>query len=442
MKLSVIAFRNIRRNSRRSLLSGLAIALATMVIVLMFSLIAGIKVDLSRNIFTYDTGHIRIRHEDYAKYETLQPLHLGVARHREVSELIRQDENVQTVLPRIRFPSAIYYNETNYSGLGMGLDFYGEIAYNHEKNGSTGTLSKDAYLQMDPTERLKELAKAWALEGFSGELPEEGSKELLLGYSLANKMGVGVGDKITLYTKTAFFGLQAWTYRITGIVQFPLLAMNDKFFLLPVDSVQKFLKMDQQNDSMLELIVYVDDQKELDDTAERMRAAFDTGGFTELDIRTWRQVGAFYAWVEIAETVYNIAAIIFFLLGSTVIINTTIMVIYERMKEIGTIAAMGMTGGQIVKLFFLEAMFISTISALAGTLLGIGITIPLSIYGLNFEAAMEGLDFPLSPSFYPILTWKSTIFVLIYSIVVASLASFVPTRKAAKIEPVEALRAL
>ena len=86
MKLSIIALRNITRNKRRSLLSGIAIAISTLIIVFMFSLIEGMKADMSRNIFTYVSGHIRVRNAEYEQYETLNPLHLGIQEHTEVLE--------------------------------------------------------------------------------------------------------------------------------------------------------------------------------------------------------------------------------------------------------------------------------------------------------------------------------------------------------------------
>jgi putative ABC transport system permease protein len=118
------------------------------------------------------------------------------------------------------------------------------------------------------------------------------------------------------------------------------------------------------------------------------------------------------------------------------------MVIYERMREIGTVAAMGMTPREIVRLFFLEAFYIGAIASFIGVLIGVGITLPLSRTGINVGAVTEGVDMELSSIIYPQLNIRSTVFVFFYATVIASLASFIPSRKAAKIEPVDALRAV
>jgi putative ABC transport system permease protein len=149
-----------------------------------------------------------------------------------------------------------------------------------------------------------------------------------------------------------------------------------------------------------------------------------------------------YGMIRYAQNIYDIFALIFFLLASTVIVNTTMMVIYERMREIGTVAAMGMTPREIVRLFFLEAFYIGAIASFIGVLIGVAITIPLARTGINVGAITEGVDMELSSIIYPQLNIRSTVFVFLYATVIASLASFIPSRKAAKIEPVEALRAV
>jgi len=439
MKLASIAFRNISRNRRRSVLSGTAIGLATLVIVFMFSYIGGIKTDMAQNAFIYDSGHIRIRHKDYDRFETLNPLHLGVTSYRNVITSLEPVENVCLVLPRIRFGTAIYRKEENYRGLGMGIDFSREVRLNGNKERKTVTETQ--YNRMSGEQRMEAFASSWDLTQFEGKIPEAGTRQILLAVGLAEELGLGIGDKVTFYTKTAYMGMQAWTFQVAGIVRFPIQGLNQQLFLAPLDSVQRFLKMDSAGDSVTDILIYLEDQAKLKETAQRVADALKAEGFADLVVQPWTSVGMSYAWMQMAEQIYNFVALFFFILGSTVIVNTTMMVIYERMKEIGTVAAMGMTGGEIMKLFFLEAFFISLMASFIGTAIGIGITIIFSVHGIDLSAALGGTDLTISPIIYPVLNIQSTVFVFLYSVAVASLASLLPTRKAAKIEPVEALRA-
>jgi putative ABC transport system permease protein len=131
---------------------------------------------------------------------------------------------------------------------------------------------------------------------------------------------------------------------------------------------------------------------------------------------------------------------VFYVLASTVIINTIMMTIFERTKEIGTLASMGMDGRDIVKMFFLESMFISAIGSVIGALAGGGISLILGQTGIDLTAALEGVDFEISGVVYTKLKAFHVIFAAISGVIVASSISLLPSRQASKIKPVEAMK--
>ena len=116
------------------------------------------------------------------------------------------------------------------------------------------------------------------------------------------------------------------------------------------------------------------------------------------------------------------------------------MVIYERMREIGTLSALGMHGKELTRLFFLEGAMISAIGAAMGVLLGTVMIVYLGKVGLNFTDAMSGIDMEISSVLYPKFNIWTTIIVYIYSVVISAAATMIPSRRASRIEPVEALR--
>ena len=410
MKVSKIAFRNIKRNKRRSILSGSAIAVATMMIVLMFSMINGMLVDIEWNVTSYVTGHVRVRNIEYDKNEMFNPLHLNISgaeqRIREIAAL----PEVSIVVPRITFPGIVYRGEDSYKMQGVGVDFTKELEF------------------QNLAEHVVE-----------GRIAEAGKNEVLMGFGLAKNMDLTIGDKFTVLTNTVYRGSNGMTFTLVGLVNFVISGMNTTTFYAPIDRVQRLVKA---NDAVTELLIKIPDGGNTKTAATAVQAVLDKDGNSELMAKPFQELSFTYSWIELAQNIYNIMALVFFILASSVIINTTMMVIFERMKEIGTIGAMGMTGGEIQKLFFLEAFYIGLLGALAGVILGIGLTIPLSITGIDLSASMEGIDFDISNIIYPKLSLRSTLFVYIYSVAVSSLATILPTRKAAHIEPVEALRSI
>ncbi len=103
---------------------------------------------------------------------------------------------------------------------------------------------------------------------------------------------------------------------------------------------------------------------------------------------------------------------------------------------------MGMTGGQIVRLFFLEAFFIGAMASFVGVVIGSGITIPLSIVGMGWTESMEEIEMAFNSFLKPTWSITTTLIVFVYSTAIASIASFFPSRRAAKVEPVEPLRSI
>ena len=408
MKLSRIAYRNIKRNKHRSILSGSAIAVATMMIVLMFSMINGMLTDIEWNVTSYVTGDVRVRNIEYDKHEMFNPLHLNISGVEKLISKIEAIPETTIVAPRITFPGLVYKGEDSYKMQGVGVDFIKELEFQN-----------------------------LAEHVVKGRIPEAGKNEALMGYGLADKMGLSVGDKFTIITNTVYRGSNGMTFTIAGLVNFVISGMNTTTFLAPIDRVQRLVKAD---DAVTELLVKIPDGDNTKTAAAAVQVVLDKDGKTELSAKPFQEISFTYSWIEMAQGIYDIFALVFFILASTVIINTTMMVIFERMKEIGTIGAMGMTGGEIQKLFFLEAFYIGLMGAFVGVILGIGMTIPLSIYGIDLSASMEGIDFDISNIIYPKLGFRSTVFVYIYSVVISSLATIIPTRKAAHIEPVEALR--
>jgi putative ABC transport system permease protein len=216
-------------------------------------------------------------------------------------------------------------------------------------------------------------------------------------------------------------------------------AITQSHFLVPLEVAQYFLRMPEQ---VTDLLVKSAAGTTAGELAAGLESALAGVSRTELNAVAWTELQTSYAFIEIADVAYGFIALFFFVLGSSVIVNTTMMVIYERTREIGTLSAMGMEGGQLIRMFFLEAAMIAAAGAAAGVVLGIGITIPLSTFGIDFSASFQGLDFEMSQILYPKLNLRSTVFVFVYSVAVAAVASLVPSRRAARVSPAEALRSL
>lgn len=406
-KLPQIAFRNIFRNLRRSILSAIAIAVSAMSIVMLFGLLNGMEADMANNLQSYYTGQVRIQHADFEKYERYNPLHLGVDWN-SIEPILSNNSDVRAATARINFPANMYLGEKQHGVMGVGVDFTTEEAF------------------VDFPTILKE-----------GKLPQAGENEAMIGFALARDMNLGLGDKVTLLSTTATRGSNAFTFMIVGIAGFPVASLNANSIWAPIDRVQRFLGMDGQAQEILIL---------LEDGVKEKQAALQIGNDIEstlgtvTDTRSWKELNQMYSLIRIAKIAYYFIAMFFFVLGSTVIINTTMMVIFERMREIGTLSALGMQGSELTRLFLLEGFFISMIGSAFGVIIGYIATYYMGKIGLDLTEALSGIDMEVSSILYPQTSILTAIVVWAYAVVISTLSTFIPSRHASKIQPVEALR--
>lgn len=410
MKLARIALRNIGRNSRRSILSVTATAIATMSMVALVAYVNGLSADMNKNVADLVTGHVQIRAADYERFEQLNPLHLRIQRYRDLLALLDAEPEVAAAVARLSLPVGIFRGEENVGAQVMGVDIARERTF----------------MQVD---RIVA----------AGRLPNAGAAEALVGRTLAKKLGAGIGDRITLLSGTMRRSSNALTVQIVGLAAFPVSSMDGLRLVLPLDRAIALARMD---DSVTEVLVKAKDEGRIPALERRVEATLAGGGWTDLAARTWSEANYMLAFMKLADIAYFVISLVFFLLASTVLVNTTMMVVFERTREIGTVGALGMKGGEIVRMFLLEALALAAIGALAGVALGLAIAVPLSYLGIDMGALTQGMSFEISNVVFARPKPLGTALIFVYAVAISCAAAYLPARRAARIQPVEALRAI
>jgi len=164
--------------------------------------------------------------------------------------------------------------------------------------------------------------------------------------------------------------------------------------------------------------------------------------FPDQNIMTWKELapdaGMMADFMEIYY--YIIMGIIFFALAFG-IINTMLMSILERIKELGMLMAIGMKKTQVFTMIMLETIFLTLSGSVVGMILGGALIAITSKTGLNFSSVAEGFEaIGFAAKVYPNIELSFFFGVTLLVIVVAILASLIPARKALKLKPIEALR--
>ena len=420
-----MAFRNVGRNKRRTMLSAVAISIAVMVVLVMRGYMGGITDSMVDSLAKTETGHIKIAHSEYYERQDMMPLEHAVdgfngEGYKPLVSLLESVDGVKIVAPRIKFGVLLNFDGKSRSALGMGID----------ANSEKMVASLDRMM----------------VEGqYFGD--DENSKSVILGSALAGKLGIKLNDKLTILARTAYDSLRGMTFRVTGIFSHGMSSLDSKLFYIPIGAAARLLEM---GNGASELILMTDNIEYAQEVADEIRSRFTGQGSYLEDGKTplyavvpWQEQETFYSMFRSATRMYDFVFVGLLILASTVIINTTMMVIYERVREIGTIGALGMTGRQIVLLFVVEAMIISAIGSFLGMAAGGGIDLFLSIKGIDLQALSGGsTDMPTTDIIYPHFGASLLVGSFLFGVAVASVIAFIPSLRAARIQPVEALRSI
>jgi putative ABC transport system permease protein len=188
-----------------------------------------------------------------------------------------------------------------------------------------------------------------------------------------------------------------------------------------------------------EIAVRLTDLGQVERMAQSLRAQLtaDTpgSGTGRFEVHTWAQLSPF---ANIANMIDVMTLFIKLMLIAVVLIsilNVMIMAVYERVREIGTIAAIGTLPGRILSLFLVEGLFLGIAGAVIGVLLGLGIILVLNLSKISV-AFGQSKDLLLAPTIAPLELLTASLMVIAVSI----LASVQPAYKASRMEPIEALR--
>jgi putative ABC transport system permease protein len=233
---------------------------------------------------------------------------------------------------------------------------------------------------------------------------------------------------------SAQFSDKIWSPEITGIFNFDYIKMDEQYIVTDFERLQRLLVLDEGTQS---LVVFTDDAKQSKSIAAAIQKLLGPDNV----VTEWRE-NYWVAVMDMVWPIYTTLFMVFLIVAGFLIINTVVMIIHERVKEIGMMGCLGMTRGEIVMVFFYESVFLAALGALAGVIIGgliagIGQNFPLrmgDLYGNTFS------EMPLSSAIFFDFNFWILLRAWLMGVVTASVFTLIPSLKSAFVEPVEALR--
>ncbi|URA09887.1 ABC transporter permease [Thermospira aquatica] len=418
-----MALRNIRRNKRRSFLAVLSVTLALALVVVLQGLVEGMVDNMVKNGTKNDTGHIRITSRLYAENIRYYPVQYLVTEPEALRDEILKNEawakHITLITFRVRFPVLLQYEGNNKAAFGLG----GDIG-----------VEKDLLM----------LEKA-IVDGryLSGQVIEKDGhkyREVIVGKKMADILKIGVGDSFSVMLQGSDYGVRIPRFQVVGIFQTGLNMMDENIFQLSLDDARDILRT---SGGVQEVLIFLKDYKKAPSLAKEIQAWLDkTEYWSDAVALSWNRAGGIVSAMEQILPIYNLIYFVVTFLGMLIITNIMMMIVLERRREIGLLKAMGMKSREILGLFLYEGLILGLLGSVFGVLLGLLISWPLSVWGLDFSSSLSNMNLPLDPVIRWKITAKSIVTSLGLGLFVAVIVSVIPSRLAARMRPVDAIRSV
>jgi putative ABC transport system permease protein len=257
----------------------------------------------------------------------------------------------------------------------------------------------------------------------------------VIGEKLANKLKIGIRDKVILTIQDAQGNITRSKFKVAGIYKTHNSSFDGMNVFVRYQDLQEFLNIKEAY--VHEIAVMLSDQDDLDLATEKI-----AGINPDLLVENWKSLAPELGYMDELMDVYMYIIIIIILFALCfAIINTMLMAVLERIKEIGMLMAVGMNKVRVFSMLILESVFLTLTGGVLGIILGIVFTMLLEKRGLDLSMWAEGLgDMGFAAVIYPELDVNMLIPIIILVILTGLFSALYPAYKALKLNPTEAIR--
>ena len=410
-KLLRMAWRNVWRNWRRTVIAGIAIALGLTFILVFDGFLGGMNEALYGNTVKLQGGHVQVHAPGFREKANRLPL-LPLGDPEAVVAAARTQPEVTVVSRRIRTGGMVSSREGTLSVAITGLE--------PEQEAGVSLVAENV------------VQGRW--------LEDDDEDALLIGQAMAERLEVTVNDRVTLVGRATHQQMRRRTMTIVGIYDLGVDEVEESMVYVSLLEAQTLFDLRAQ---ATEVAVYLQEVGQEPPVVERLQAAlpgFEVDAWDTLDPTTKEMM-------ELEAQIMNLFGMVILLIAGVGILNLMLMVVFERTREIGLLAAMGLKRRETVLLFLLEGVLVGLLGALAGCAMGWAIGAHYGRVGIDWMALYGGMDVGELSGLMGLMGDRLYLRIgpgvlagrALTVGIVAALASLYPAWQASKREPAEAL---
>lgn len=466
-----MAWRNIWRNRRRTLITAASVFFAVFFALIMRSVQLGSYDRIFKNVIESYSGYIQVQQKDYFDEPVLDnsfELDQGLL------DLIASDPNVKAVVPRLESFALAAAGSSTQGVVVMGIDPQGEKEVSEVHNRLVRFKLTDEAIKalMNETlpERTKKLLKIFKNEAYTGTgrlmldmglsekdtsdvlpvfrkyasfsnyyLEEEDSMSVIIGDGLSDYLGLSIGDTIVLIGQGYHGVSAAGKYTIRGIAKIPSPDIDNIVVYMPVNTARKLYGAHGLSTSAV-IMMNNTDEKSLVATAGRLAEVIPES----LVLRSWKELNALMVNQMDADNKSGMIMIgILYLVIAFGVFGTVLMMLAERRREFAVLISIGMQKHKLAGVVAFELLLIGLMGVMAGVIASLPVVIYGNINPLRFKGQMASMweDYgfePIMPTLMPdaYYLWQTVVVLIILSI-----AIFFSIRKIYKLNVIQSIKA-
>ncbi len=437
----VMGWRNIWRNRRRSAITIGAMAFSVTLLVFFFGFMASWMGQMEENVIGMSVGDIQIHHAQYLADQNLY-------------QLVPDADALLEELHGHGFAAAtrVYgygLMASDESGKSAGAQFKGISLANEptvtllhrDRNLLNGRfLTGETRLELpDTTEAAGSFDDPLGGdEGYAAEAEALVVGQVVLGKKLAHTLSVGPGDTVNVVTMSADGTMGNELFDVIGVFKNFSELEDRSLALVTRDDYQRLFRL--PDDQVHEIAIRRPEGADLQESRAKIAGLAGDRG----EARTWQEIlPAIAEMVTFQRTIMVLFGFMMYIGAGLLIMNSTLMMVFERIREFGVMKAIGLRPLQILVLVFFETFWMSVVAGIAGIAAGVPLTLWVGKVGIDLTSmapdgfAMSGTVF--DPVMYARVTVDSIYLPFLMLLAVAFASALYPAVKAAVIEPVKAI---
>jgi putative ABC transport system permease protein len=402
-----MAVKNVFRNRKRTMITVLAVFWGVLLSIVANGVNKGMEWQMGNMFIKTDSSSLKIVSQDYNLEDLENPLDYPIKEDGKILPILKDTPNVKAYSPRIAFHSSLSNGSDEIRAIGLGVDPRMEDQVFNRSQG----IVQGHYLAPD----------------------EEG---IVIGKDLAKLLGLKPGDSVTVISQAAQMGMNAYDLEIKGLIETGNPVLDTGGFWVPLKFAREFLSFTGVTD----IAVALRNNSRID----AFKQQFGKQRFPDqVKVASWRDYASDYIeLVEFRGRIISVLMVMILLMAAAGIMNTMLMAMMERKREIGNLMALGVRRGEIVRLFLIEGAMIGILGSVVAVVLGSSIVgyfqwqgIPL---GVDFMSNMGSV--PIAGKLYAYLEPFEVLLYFLMGIGVAVISAVYPALKSARMQPVDAIR--